>query len=105
LTFLMLIGFGYSFFFSMSTIIYLLMRRHVDSAEIDEVYLEEDDQEGVPGGFPPAAAPSPAPSKPTQALNMVDAPVLRTPAPPPAPSAAAVSVPDSGKGPGGSNPD
>ncbi len=54
--FLMLIGFGYSFFFSMSTIIYLLMRRHVDGAEMDEVYLEEEDQEERHERFPTAAA-------------------------------------------------
>jgi len=84
LAFLMLIGFGYSFFFSMSTIIYLLMRRHVDSAELDEVYLEEDDAESVPGGFPapPPAPPAPAP-KPTSGLTMVESPSLRAPAPPP----------------------
>jgi hypothetical protein len=85
--FLMLIGFGYSFFFSMSTIIYLLMRRHVDSAELDEVHLEEDEPEAAPGGFPAAPTPPAAPpAKPTPGLTMVESPTLRPPAPPPAPT-------------------
>ena len=76
--FLMLIGFGYSFFFSMSTIIYLLMRRHVDGAEMDEVYLEEEDQEGATSGFPPPPQSATPPSKP--GLTMVEPPTMR-PAP------------------------
>jgi len=84
--FLMIIGFGYSFFWSMSTLIYLLMRRHVDTAEMDEVYLEEE-EDLVPGGFPappppPAGAITPKPPGPT--LTMVEAPALR-PSPAPAP--------------------
>src|SRR5205814_1428185 len=39
LIFLLVIGFGYSYFWSASTIIYLLMRRKVDDAEMDEIYL------------------------------------------------------------------
>ena len=50
LLFLLILGFGYSFFFSTSTIIYLLLRRNLDAAEMDEVYLEEEDQEGAYGG-------------------------------------------------------
>jgi hypothetical protein len=96
LAFLMLIGFGYSFFFSMSTIIYLLMRRHVDGAEMDEVYLEEDDQEGAPGGFPahPQAPQAPAP-KPIQGLTMVEPPMLRASAPPPSGPSSPPSPPPS----------
>src|SRR5205823_168713 len=45
LAFLFVLGFGYAYFWSASTIIYLLLRRSVDSAEMDEVYLEEDDYE------------------------------------------------------------
>src|SRR5262249_20676517 len=40
LIFLLMLGFAYSFFWSGGTIIYLLMRRNVDAAELDEVYLE-----------------------------------------------------------------
>lgn len=90
LLFLMLVGFGYSFFWSISTIIYLLMRRNVDAAELDEVYLEEDEQEGVPGAMPaPPPAPAPAPAaKPGQSpLTMVEPPTLRPPSPVQAPAA------------------
>ena len=45
LVFLMVVGFGYSYFWSASTIIYLLMRRKVDDTEMDEVYVEEDEGE------------------------------------------------------------
>src|SRR5262249_28159424 len=61
--FLLILGFGYSYFWSASAIVYLLMRKRVDDAELDEVYLEEDDVEPF---RPPAApatgtAPPPAP--------------------------------------------
>src|SRR5262249_22983613 len=45
LIFLMVIGFGYSYFWCQLTTIYLLMRRKVDDIELDEVYLEEDEPE------------------------------------------------------------
>jgi hypothetical protein len=86
LLFLLVLGFGYSFFWSSATIIYLLMRKNVDTAELDEVYLEEDDQEGAYAG--PLAAPTPSPAtaptaeaggaKATQ-LQMVEAPSLKAP--------------------------
>src|SRR5262249_41673432 len=41
--FLLVVGFGYSFFWSASTIVYLLMRRHVDDTEMDEVQMEDED--------------------------------------------------------------
>ncbi len=88
LVFLLILGFGYSFFWSEGVIIYLLMRRNVDAAELDEVYLEEDEQEGAYGG--PLTSPSavtPAPGKSAQSLPMVEPPADRTghaPAPPPA---------------------
>lgn len=90
LFFLLILGFGYSYFWTASTLIYLLMRRHVDDTELDEVYLE--DEEGpdaftqdmmttpAPGGAPggPAGAPA-APGGPAQpGLQMVDSPALRT---------------------------
>ncbi|HTU92899.1 MAG TPA: hypothetical protein VMF69_22655 [Gemmataceae bacterium] len=111
LVFLLMLGFGYSYFWSASTIIYLLMRRHVDAAELDEVYLEEDEQEGPYGGqfIPPAPPPSPA-VKPTpmtmvepptpavkgpSPMAMVEPPSLRTPppAPPPPPQPVATVLP------------
>jgi hypothetical protein len=97
--FLVVIGFGYSFFWSSITVIYMLMRRIADGAELDEVYLEEDEGEGVFGS--PLSAPSPplspAPSKPTQPLTMVEPPALRTPpAPAPTPPPAPVTTTPSG---------
>jgi hypothetical protein len=87
LLFLLMLGFGYSYFWSASTIIYMLMRRHVDAAEMDEVYLEEDEQEGPYGGHftPPAPGASTA-VKPPASVTMVEAPTMRAPAsqtPPP----------------------
>jgi hypothetical protein len=87
LIFLLVIGFGYSFFWTAITIIYMLMRKAADGAELDEVYLEEDETEGVFGGPAPPAT-TPPPSKPTQPLTMVEPPALRpspvaTPAPAP----------------------
>src|SRR5205085_7741567 len=84
LAFLLVLGFGYSFFWTASTIVYLLLRKSVDAAELDEVYLEEDDYE--PGfGATPAPTPSPAPAPappPPRSLPMVEAP-RPTPAPAP----------------------
>ncbi|HTU16634.1 MAG TPA: hypothetical protein VMG10_01115 [Gemmataceae bacterium] len=88
--FLLMLGFGYSYFWSASTIIYLLMRRHVDAAELDEVYLEEDEQEGPYGGhFTPPISPASSAVKSSPSVTMVEAPTLRTPpaAPPPSPAA------------------
>jgi hypothetical protein len=80
LFFLMIVGFGYSYFWVASTIIYFLMRRKVDDAEMDEVYLEEEEHESF---FAPTKPPETAGMKPGP--QMVDAPSLRvTPPPPPA---------------------
>jgi hypothetical protein len=79
LIFLLVIGFGYSFFWSAITIIYMLLRKAADGAELDEVYLEEDEQEGAYGG--PLTSPqavTPAPGKPTQALPVVEPPTGHT---------------------------
>jgi hypothetical protein len=85
LAFLVVIGFGYSYFWSASTIIYLLMRQKVDDTELDEVYLDEEDSEEAyaPSLTPSPASPAPASGTP---LQMVDAPTLRTPAPSGTPS-------------------
>jgi hypothetical protein len=44
LLFLVMLGFAYSFFWSASTIIYFLLRKRVDDTEMDEVYVEEEDE-------------------------------------------------------------
>lgn len=89
LVFLMIVGFGYSFFWTASTIIYVLMRYKVDDTEFDEVYLEEQDVEEPyppnPPSSPQATGTGPAP------IQMVEAPSLRTSTPPATTAAAAAS--------------
>ena len=76
--FLLILGFSYSYFWSASTIVYMLLRRNVDAAEMDEVYLEDEEGEGAFGGpLTSPAAPPPAVKPGTQSLTMVDAPSLR----------------------------
>ena len=86
--FLMVVGFGYSYFWSASTIIYILMRRNVDDTELDEVYLEQTEPE-VPYPTPPppnvpapttAVAPGAKPGGTN--LTLVEPPTLRPPANP-----------------------
>lgn len=82
--FLLLVGFGYSFFFSASTIIYFLMRHSVDDTEVEEVYLEDEELEDPFKNAPPPAPvvpPATGPKPGTLSLNLVDAPP-----PPPVPS-------------------
>lgn len=88
--FLMILGFGYSFFWTASTIIYLLMRRKVDDTDMDEIYLEEDDEEP----YSPPGAPQPAATAAsgTQITTMLEPPALRT-STPPATSTAPLSTP------------
>lgn len=80
LIFLMMLGFTYSFFWSAATIIYLLMRKKVDEAELDEVAVEEEEPEA------PLAPPkmSDAPTAPSTSLPVITPPA--PPAPPPAPA-------------------
>lgn len=86
LFFLLIVGFAYSYFWSASTIIYLLMRRKVDDTELDEVYLEEDESEESYSASmtPPAPAAGPPPGG--GGLQMVEAPTLRTSSTPPTPA-------------------
>ncbi|MBL8793985.1 MAG: hypothetical protein JNM56_08770 [Planctomycetia bacterium] len=88
--FLMILGFGYSFFWSASTIIYLLMRRKVDDTDMDEIYLEEDDEEPYPA--PGAPQPAASATSGTQITTMLEPPALRT-STPPATSTAPLSTP------------
>ncbi len=67
-------AFLYSFFWCAATMIYLLLRRDEDQTEIDEVYLEEEQETyGMPplrtdaaGVSEPADVPPPAPKPPAQ---------------------------------------
>ena len=45
LLFLLIVGFGYSYFWTASTVIYLLMRHKVDDTDLDEIHLEEEETE------------------------------------------------------------
>ncbi len=64
LLFLMMLGFAYSYFWSASTFVYFLLRKKVDDTELDEVYLEEQEEEAYPMPQQPAptATGSPSPS-------------------------------------------
>ena len=46
------VGFLYSYFWTASTAIYFLLRYHADAVELDEVFLEEDEDEPA-SGLPP----------------------------------------------------
>jgi hypothetical protein len=56
----MLGAFTISFYFSISTIIYYLMRQEVDATEIDDVFLEQTDEEfaETPPGISPTDGPA-----------------------------------------------
>lgn len=99
LLFLLVLGFAYSYFWTASSIIYLLMRWKVDDTELDEIHLEEEEEPlpEMPVAVPPTTAATPAG---TPGFTMVETPALRTPegagppnnppptAPPPAPPSA-----------------
>jgi hypothetical protein len=63
------VGFLYSYFWTASTCIYLLLRRDADATEMDEVFLEEQEEEAS-YGLPPIDT------------DEVGAPVVDEPAPP-----------------------
>jgi hypothetical protein len=77
--FLMIIGFGYSFFWSAGSIIYLLMRKNVDDTEMDEINLEEEESEET---YTPPPAPAPHSAEKTgTGFTMVEPPTLKAPPP------------------------
>ncbi len=98
LIFMLMLGFAYSYFWSSTSIIYLLMRRKVDDAELDEVYLEEEDEAAYTGPLAPKPTAAPAgtgaeavrPSLPiVEAPPRPQPPPSPPPAPPPSPAAVA----------------
>jgi hypothetical protein len=115
--FMLMLGFAYSYFWSSTSIIYLLMRRRVDDAELDEVYLEEEDDAAYAGPLAPKpaapappAAPEPAATGGRPSLPIVEAPprpmavTVSPPAPPaPAPPAPAPPAPAPAEPPPGPN--
>ena len=92
LAFLMMLGFSYSFFWSAATMIYFLMRKKVDEAELDEVF--EDDEPEMPLAPPKimhgtgGTAAATGANSPTS-LPVLTSPPAPVPAPPPPPSAPA----------------
>lgn len=54
--FLLVVGFIHSYFWTAATTIYFLLRRDVDATDLDEVYLEEEEEEEF-------GAPLPAPDE------------------------------------------
>ncbi len=87
LVFMMTIGFSYSYFWTASSQIYLLMRKRVDETDLDEVYIEEEAPEPPAIGAAPASptpAPAPVPTPQAPVSVPVDPPTLKTPEPPPA---------------------
>lgn len=71
IVFILVVGFGYSYFWTAATIIYFLMRSSVDNTDHDEIYLEDDEMPPPP----PPKAPPPPPAKPgVVSLSVVDPP-------------------------------
>lgn len=93
--FLLMLAFGYVFFWTASTIMYLLLRKSLESAEFDEVYLEEEDYEAsfrMPSAASVPSTPGNTPAPKAASLPMVEPP-RATVVPAPAPVAAPASVP------------
>ena len=90
--FLMMVGFSYSFFWSAATVIYLLMRKKVDEAELDEVFVEEEEPEAplAPPKAPDAAPAGGGTSLPV--LGSAPAPTVPPPATIPFPPASPPSA-------------
>jgi len=79
LMFLMMLGFSYSFFWTAATVIYFLMRKKVDEAELDEVFVDDEEPEA------PVAPPKIAEGTGVQPSPMTSLPVISAPASPPVP--------------------
>lgn len=92
LFFLMMVGFSYSFFWTASTMIYLLMRRGVDEAEVDEVFIEEEEPE-APLPPPKLADGTGTPATPGTALPVITPPASTVPPAPPPPAVSPPVVP------------
>jgi hypothetical protein len=99
--FLLVVGFGYSYFWTAATIIYLLMRQKVDDTEVDEIHLEETEEPFTPPPTTTATKATPG----SVGLSMVEPPALRpTPPPTPATSGASAGLGDSPQPPPSDGP-
>lgn len=92
LLFMLMLGFSYSYFWTASSMIYLLMRKKVDEVEVDEIYTEEEEiEEPVPPKMNTA-------STSTAGSIPIDAPTLRVQTPP-ASSSSTPALPEHPSGP------
>jgi hypothetical protein len=99
LLFLLVVGFGYSYFWTAATIIYLLLRRKVDDTEMDEIHMDEEEEEPFME-TPPATGAAAPPPPGTGGVTMVESPSLRS-HPPEQPSEGSSPPPSDGPAPGG----
>src|SRR6185437_11269599 len=83
LIFLMMLGFSYSFFWCAATVIYYRLRKKIDEAEPDEVFLEEEEPEAPLA--PPKLATGTVPTSPPPPSSMTSLPVISPPVVPPPP--------------------
>jgi hypothetical protein len=97
IVFLLVIGFSYSYFWTASTQVYLLMRKRVDETEMDEVYIEEEPAEAPPMTTQPAPPATPTPTGPVSVP--VDAPTLKQPEPTPPTGGPNLTMPPESSGP------
>jgi len=94
LIFLALVGFAYSLFWALGTLIYFLLRREVDETEYEEVYIEDEDELMPPitsasTASPPAVTPAPS----TPAGSGVPTPEQRPALPPTLPGSPSSNAP------------
>jgi hypothetical protein len=83
--FLMMLGFSYSFFWSAATMIYFLMRKKVDEAELDEVF--EDEEPETPLAPPKlSTVPTSPPANGSTSLPVLSSPPAPVSPPPPPPA-------------------
>lgn len=79
--FLAIVGFVYSYFWSVATIIYFLLRRHVDEADLEEVYLEEEEEEPFPTIAPILSGVGEPPHPPAPPGLGTSLPIIEPPPP------------------------
>jgi hypothetical protein len=88
LVFLMMLGFSYSFFWTAATVIYFLLRKKIDEADPDEVFVEDDEPEAPLAPPKLSTPPTPAaPAAPSTSLTVIQSPPAPPPPPPPIPLA------------------
>lgn len=89
-------AYGMSFYFSSNTIIYYLLRRQVDATEMDEVFMQEEEEEPLPAM--PESEPAGTKAEPASPASSTPAAAAAAPATPaseasPAPSRATPTTP------------